>query len=428
VIDVRTVDDSSGGIQQWVIGLAAALSNLSYRSEEYLFLVNEGQGDWLLPYLGGRCKVVVQRKVNVATPAMTPAPALDAGHPRRRSGLGARFPVLRTIRRRVLGRKPGAARPPRLSPFDETMADLDADVVHFPKQSASTTTLPNIYQPWDLQHRHLPEFFSAEVLEQRDATYRRYCAQATLIIVSTTWTRDDVAAEYGIAPERIAAIHPPPPTRMYVQPTPDAEESIATRLGLPARFALYPALAWPHKNHERLFEALGMLRDRGIEVPLVCSGHRNDRYPALMQRAGELGIESLVTFPGFLTEAEIQVVYRRATMLVFPSLYEGGSFPILEAFAAGLPVACSNVTSLPALVGDAAIVFEPTDPAAIAAAIERLWFDEALAGQLVERGRARVLQFDWDRTARLMRAHYRRIGSRRLTAAERRLLAAPPLV
>jgi glycosyltransferase involved in cell wall biosynthesis len=428
VIDVRTVDDSSGGIQQWVIGLAAALSSLSYRSEEYLFLVNEGQGDWLLPHLGGRCKVAVRQKVVAATPGMPAIANPKAHHPRRRTGRGARFPVLRTIRRRVLGSKPDGSRPQRLSPFDETMRDLDADVVHFPKQSASTTTLPNIYQPWDLQHRHLPEFFSAEVLEQRDATYRRYCAQATLIIVSTTWTKDDVAAEYGIAPERIAAIHPPPPTRVYVQPTPDAEEAIATRLGLPTRFALYPALAWPHKNHERLFEALGLLRDRGIEVALVCSGHRNDRYPALMQRAAELGVESLVMFPGFLTEAEIQVVYRRATMLIFPSLYEGGSFPILEAFAAGLPVACSNVTSLPALVGDAAIVFEPTDPAAIAAAIERLWFDDARRAELVQRGQARVLQFDWDRTARLMRAHYRRVGRRRLSAAERGLLAEPPLV
>jgi glycosyltransferase involved in cell wall biosynthesis len=133
-------------------------------------------------------------------------------------------------------------------------------------------------------------------------------------------------------------------------------------------------------------------------------------------------------FPGFLTPAEIQVVYRRATMLIFPSLFEGGSFPILEAFAAGLPVACSNVTSLPALVGDAALVFEPTDPGAIAAAVERLWFDDALRAELVQRGQARVLQFDWGRTSRLMRAHYRQVGGRRLSAAERQLLAAPPLV
>ena len=441
VIDARMPDGSSGGVQQWVIGLATALSALRYRSEVYLFLVNDGQGDWLRPYIGGRCSLVVQPKPVVPTtgeataatgeaaadptPVTPPSPPA-ASRPRGRPALPRR--LIRRIRRRVLRWRPARRRPQRVSPFDQAMLDLDADVVHFPRQSASTTTVPSIYQPWDLQHRHLPGFFSADALAARDATYRRYCEQAALIIVPTTWVRDDVAREYSIPPERIAVIHPPPPTSAYAPPTHEEADAIAARLGLPERFALYPAIAWPHKNHERLFEALGLLRERGLEVPLVCTGGRNDRYPALLKRAADLRIASQVSFPGFLTAAEIQVAYHRATLLIFPSLFEGGSFPIVEAFAAGLPVACSNVTSLPALVGDAAVVFEPTDPAAIAAAIERLWLDDDLRAELAQRGRARVLQLDWGQTARLMRAHYRRVGGRGLGAAERRLVAAPPLV
>lgn len=421
VIDARMADGLSGGVQQWVIGLAAALSRLDDRTEEYRFLVTEGHAEWLTPYLGGRCRLLVYPATVGAEPA---GPAVDRRTRRRRGGLAGRFGILRRIRRRVTGKKP--VRP--MSPFDRTIREAATDVMHFTRQSASTTTVPSIYQPWDLQHLHLPEFFSPDALKARDATYRAFCAQAALIVVATRWVRDDVSAQYGIAPERIAVVNPPPVTVAYVPPTPQEEASIEARLGLPARFAFYPAQAWGHKNHERLFKALGRLRDRGIDVPLVCSGHRNERHPALMGRAAELGIEGQVTFLGFLSPTEIQVVYRRATCLVFPSLYEGWGLPIMEAFAADLPVACSNVTSLPALVGDAAVVFDPTDPEAIASAIERLWVDDGLRSQLVEQGRARIRQFDWGRTALVMRAHYRRLAGRHLDARERGLLAAEPLV
>ena len=425
VIDARMADGSSGGVQQWVIGLAAALSQLTSGSERYLFLVNEGQGDWLRPHLGGRCRIVVQP---ASLPAAAGKPPGAAGAPGGRSGQRRRLSIgqrlARGVRRRVTGRKP----PPRLSPFEESMHDLDADIVHFPRQSASATRVPNIYQPWDLQHLHLPEFFTVEAREHRDKVYRAFCASASLIVVATTWVKQDVAAQYGIEPERIAVVNPPPVTFAYLPPTPAQEAATVERLALPARFAFYPALAWGHKNHERLFQALRQLRDRNVLVPLVCSGHLNDRHSALVERAGELGVADQVSFSGFLSEAEIQVVYRHATMLVFPSLYEGWGFPIVEAFAANLPVTCSNVTSLPALVGDAALVFDPLDPDAIAASIERLWLDAGLREALVDRGRARLRRLDWRSTAETMRAHYRRIAGRRLSADELRLLDAEPLV
>ena len=165
VIDARMADGSSGGVQQWVIGLATALSQLTSGSERYLFLVNEGQGDWLRPHLGGRCRIVVQP----ATPSGVAAgPSVAGGGSGRRPGqrprLGLGRRIVRGVRRRLTGRKP----PPRLSPFEQSMHNIDADVVHFPRQSASATTIPNIYQPWDLQHLHLPEFFSIDARAHRD--------------------------------------------------------------------------------------------------------------------------------------------------------------------------------------------------------------------------------------------------------------------
>lgn len=420
VIDARMAD-GSGGVQQWVIGLAAAFSRLEPETEEYKFLVRDGQGSWLEPYLHGPCSLLVEP--TAAQLEAAPSPTTKR-RPGLRAALGRRFPILRRVRRRLTGGR-RAARP---SPFDRVMDLAGADVVHFPRPSASRTSLPNIYQPWDLQHLHLPEFFDPEASRTRDATYRAFCAQASLIVVATRWVKEDLARQYGIEPGRIAVVNPAPATDAYAQPTPDEQAEIAARLGLPARFAFYPAQTWGHKNHERLLDALRLLRDRGIVVPLVCSGQRNERYPALMQRAADLGVEGQVQFLGFLSPLELQVVYRSATCLVFPTLYEGWGLPIVEAFAADLPVACSNATSLPALVGDAAIVFDPESVEAIASAIERLWTDEGLRAQLAERGRSRVAEFDWDRTARTMRAHYRRLAGRRLDASDIALVNAEPLV
>jgi glycosyltransferase involved in cell wall biosynthesis len=421
VIDARMADGLSGGVQQWIIGLANALSGLDDAADDYLFLVNDGHGAWLTPYLAGRCRVL--------GPPATPSASgngMTAGRvPRRhRGGLGSRFRIVRRLRRRLTGRKPVRG----LSPIDQRIRDARADVMHFPRQSAFMTGVPSIYQPWDLQHLHLPEFFTAEARAGREATYRAFAAQASLVVVATRWVKEDICAEYGIASERVAVVNPPPVTLAYVPPGPDEERAIAARLGLPGRYAFYPAQAWGHKNHERLFEALLDLRNRGIKVSLVSSGHPNARFPTLVNRAAELGISDQVTFLGFVTPTEIKVLYRRAGMLVFPSLYEGWGLPILEAFAEGVPVACSNVTSLPALVDDAAVVFDPTDVGAIASAVERVWLDDALQRDLVERGRARIAQFDWHRTALIMRAHYRQVAGRRLNATDRALLAVEPLV
>ena len=423
VIDARMADGVSGGVQQWIIGLAHALSNLPDGREEYLFAVNKGQADWLVPYLSGRCRLLPP-----PPPAGRPRPATR----RRTKQLPRPLKRLRRLVRKLGGSPDRRPAPPRhapwLSSMDEVVTLAGADVMHFPRQSAFATGVSSIYQPWDLQHVHLPEFFSEQARDAREVTYRESCERASLIVVATRNVKDDICAHFGISPEKVAVVNPPPVTAAYAPPGPDDERRFADRFELPERFAYYPAQTWGHKNHDLLLEALASLRSRGIEVPLICSGHANERDAAVLEHATALGIGDQVRFLGFLTPTEIQVVYRRATMLVFPSLYEGWGLPILEAFASGLPVACSSATSLPALVGEAAIVFEPTDPTAIAAAIERLWLDEELARELVARGRARVAEFDWNRTARLMRAQYRRVGGGFLGLADRGLLADEPLV
>jgi len=403
-------------VEPWVIGLASGLSTLTDGSERYRFLVYPGEGDWLAQYLSGPAGLVE---------AADGPPANDRGS-RVRGRVGAALPWLRALWR-LAGRgralRGAGARAGALPPPEGTLEAMGARLVHFPFQSGTSTPLPTIYQPWDLQHRHLPEFFSPSTIRWREETYRALCANATLIVTASRWTKRDVIGAYGVPPERIAVVNVPPPLSAY-QPLPDDRlPEVAARLGLPSRFLLYPAQAWPHKNHLRLVAAVGRLRERGLDVPVVSTGRISDTVAEIEREAARLGVPELIRFTGFVVPSDLDAVYRLAAGLVFPSLFEGWGLPIVEAFASGVPVACSNVTSLPDLAGDAAIVFEPTDVDAIAAAMEILWTDEARRDELVRRGRARVARLTWPSTARRLRAHYRRILGSALTDDDRAILA-----
>lgn len=415
VLDARVWDGASGGVQQWVLGLASAFSSLPPSDDEYLFLVHAGREAWLTPFVSGACRIVT-----TAAPEHRPSRVSSF-----RSQIADRLPAFRTAWRRLT---PARSRPITLPVSDGTVERLKADIVHFTFQDAFVTDVPSLYQPWDLQHVHLPEFFSNRERARRELTYQAFCTQAARIVTATSWVKSDLVAQYGIPAERIAVVNVPPVTSAYPELTPQAVRAICERLQLPERFLLYPAQTWPHKNHARLFQALAQLRADGLRVPLVCSGQRNEHHGAVLRAAREAGIRNDVKFLGFVTPMEMGAVYRSARAMVFPSLYEGWGLPIVEAFQTGLPVACSNVTSLPKLVGNAALVFDPHDAEDIAGAIRHLWIDDAFAAELVRLGHLRGACFSWQRTALTLRAHYRQVAGRAIAKHDRALIGAQPLV
>ena len=297
-------------------------------------------------------------------------------------------------------------------------------VVHFTFQEAFLTDIPSIYQPWDLQHLHLPEFFTADQRRWREVAYPLFCERAELVIVASEWAKQDVARRLGIPASKIAIVEVPPVVSAYPIPDASTVERIRLQLRLPSRFIFYPAQTWPHKNHIRLLEAIALIRDRqGVDIDLVCSGSQNTHFAEIERTVRRLGLQDRIRFLGFVEPIEIQSLYRLARCMVFPSLFEGWGLPIVEAFSVGLPVACSNVTSLPAMVGDAALLFDPRDVDAMAEAIVAIWEDEDLRATLASRAYQVVGRFDWGRTARTFRAHYRSIGGRELTPDDRDLVA-----
>jgi len=414
-IDARLISRVSGGVEQAVIGLAHGLSNLHDGEEEYVFLTHAGADSWIRPYVYGPCQVL-----------QGPRPR----QPRRWQAWGkwvlSNFPAMEPIWDAI--RCAAERRRVTLPKSDGIVERAAVDIVHFPTQGGFLTDLPSIYQPWDLQHLHLPHFFKSHVRMRREIAYRALCQQASMVSVSSSWCKQDLIRHYGLKEDKVWVVPMAPALSAYHVPS--REEVVATKrkYNLPETFLFYPAQTWPHKNHIGLMRALATLRDRqALIIPLVCSGYLNDFYPRIEEEMRRLELAGQVHFLGFVTSRELYCLYRLSRGVVFPSYFEGWGLPIGEAFLAGIPTACSNVTSLPMQAGDAALLFDPDDPEEIADAIRRLWTDELLRETLVRRGRCRVGRFSWDRTARIFRAHYRRIADRALTGEDEVLLATPPL-
>ena len=253
-----------------------------------------------------------------------------------------------------------------------------AEVVHYPL----TVPVPRVSRPTvvtllDVQHLDLPELFPRGERLFRRLAYDRAARRADQVIVISEWVRERTIERLELDPERVHAIH------LGVDLARFSPEPAVAR----EPFLLYPARPWPHKNHGRLFEAFEAVRAAHPELRLVLTGEGNDtaRLPN--------GVEAL----GSVSGDELVSLYRRAAVLVFPSLYEGFGLPPLEAMACGCPVAESAVASLPEVCGDAAVLFDPYDTAAIAAGVEQAL---ARASELSAAGPARAASFTWDATAR----------------------------
>lgn len=411
-IDARIPDGQWGGVQQVVMGIAKGLSLLG-GGDEYVFLGRQDTDRWLRPFLAGPCRLefvpprlgqTMRRRAYQRVSNLSPWLAESAR--RAAAALGRlSVPVPRS---------------------DGWIESLGFDLIHFTTQQAFITGLPSIYQPHDLQHIHLPELFNPLQVRYRDRTYRAFCNQATLVTVMTEWGRRDLCRAFGLSPALVAVV-PWAPVAGLELPGPSGKQT-SRPPGILERYILYPAQTWPHKNHIALLEALALLRDRGLVVPLVCTGRLNEHFDEIRRRVEQLGLEAQVQFLGYVTTGELEAAFRSATAVVFPSRFEGWGLPVIEAFALGVPVACSNATVLPEVAGDAALMFDPDDVEDMAAAIGRIWGDVELRRLLAARGTERVSTLSWERTARTFRALYRSVAGRLLSDEDRALLAPPTLV
>lgn len=272
------------------------------------------------------------------------------------------------------------------------------DVLHFPFQDYVPTRIPTIFSPWDLQHRHLPNFWSSSEIANRDAYYRTACRGAARVVFGSEWAREDLVTQYGIDREKTCVVPVAPPTQLADPVSPEFCEQISKRHGLPPSFVYYPAASWKHKNHSALITALAHVnKTPGRDLHLVCSGRtRSDLVQEIQDHATDVGFANRVHFLGYLEQREVRALYRLALMCVYPSLFEGAGLPVLEAFIEECPLVASNVTCIPEYAGNAARYCDPNDWKSIADAVQEVASKPLLRETLKRKGQDRAKQFLWE--------------------------------
>ncbi len=268
--------------------------------------------------------------------------------------------------------------------------------------------IPTVLTVHDLFFRHYPAYHKRLNRWYLNLTLKLYCKRATALIAVSEYTRQDVIRTYGLPADKVHVIYEAAAPVFRPQP-PEALQRVRQRYGLPQRYILAVSTIEPRKNYLRLLQAFEALHAEGLSDALVIVGRKGWLYEDFFRALEGSPARSAVLFPGYVQDDDLPALYAGAQVLAFPSLAEGFGLPLLEALGCGTPVVCSNVTSLPEIAGDAAVLVDPLDVSAIRAGLRQVLTDAALREELRARGLQRAAQFSWERTAQETLALYRNL-------------------
>jgi glycosyltransferase involved in cell wall biosynthesis len=292
------------------------------------------------------------------------------------------------------------------------VARAKADLLHEPHYVLPPLTrCRTVVTIHDCIHLRFPEYLpSRAAFAYAHAMIRLAARKADRVLTVSDASKRDILHYTGVAPEKVVVVHNGLDTRFATAPDAEAMDRVRQRFQLDHPFVLYVGNIKPHKNLERLIAAFASMRADGPEgLKLVVIGDETSKHPGLRQAVHRHRLDKHVRFFGFQPAATLVTFYRLARAFVFPSLYEGFGLPPLEAMANETPVVTSNLSSLPEVAGDAALLVDPYDIASIADGIRRAVTDEPLRQQLIAKGRARAKEFSWARAAAQTLAVYREV-------------------
>jgi glycosyltransferase involved in cell wall biosynthesis len=258
-----------------------------------------------------------------------------------------------------------------------------------PPRRIATPTVVTLNDVMPLDH---PEWFTRVNTWHTRVLVRRLATLAAAVLVPSEFSRQEVTAAWDIDPARIHVT--PYGVDDRFSPGPPDEELLA-RLGVEAPYLLTVGRLQPRKNLDAAIDAFGRLVAAGLPHRLVVVGARGWRDEALLERVRTAGVADRIQLTGRITDEELIGLYRAAACFVFPSRFEGFGFPPLEAMACGAPVVSSDRTSMPEVVGDAGMLVDPEDTAALAEAIGAVVGSPQRAAELRERGLRRAVGFTW---------------------------------
>jgi len=266
----------------------------------------------------------------------------------------------------------------------------------------------------DLTFLRYPECAHPRLRAYLESVAPRSMRRADRIIADSEATRRDLIELLGAPAEKIGVVYGGIEDEFTAQGEPAADAAVRRRHGLEKPYVFSVGTIEPRKNYALLLRAYARMLKKMKDAPILAiAGGKGWLYDDIFAEVVRCGLKERVRFLGFVPDSDLPALYRGAALFVFPSLYEGFGFPPLEAMACGCPVVCSNASSLPEVVGDAAVLAPPTDEAHWARAIRNTLNDSALRQKMKQRGLAQAARFTWTAAASRLWEEYQRVLGKR---------------
>ncbi len=275
-----------------------------------------------------------------------------------------------------------------------------------PPTRGRTRTLLTVH---DLSFVRVPDAASPRLKAYLDAVVPASVARADHVLADSSATKTDLIELYGTAADKITVLYSG--VDAHFKPVDaTAIAKVREKYGLAdTRYILSVGTLQPRKNYSRVIQALARVRGTGADLHFAIAGGAGWLEAEMQRTIARTGLERFVHLLGFVEDGDLPALYGGARALLMPSLYEGFGLPVLEAMACGTPVITSDVSSLPEVAGEAALLVDPYDVAALAKAIERVENDSTLRTRLISAGSQQAGRFTWEKSARQLKRVYDRL-------------------
>ncbi|MFS0555272.1 glycosyltransferase family 4 protein [Brevibacillus sp. 179-C9.3 HS] len=260
--------------------------------------------------------------------------------------------------------------------------------------------IPSVINIPDIQHEYYPQFFDDHSLRWRLNNYKSSAERCSAVLTLSEFSKQTIIQKFGLPPHKVHAIHLDASREFTLPHDESRNQHVLQKYKLPSDYGFFPANTWHHKNHLNVFKALVTLRDKhDIRIPMVFTGFAQEAHQNVMNYITNNQLWNQIKWLHYVPQEEMPYLYRNAQFLCFPSLFEGFGIPLVEAMKSHIPIVCSNAGSIPEVVGDAALTFDPNISDDIAVKLAHVYLSPDVRTDLVAKGIHQAKHFSWEKCA-----------------------------